>query len=182
MCTLEMFLDHAHAARCIHAWGSATSSAAHYCVSCENVLKSSCCAEVIHPELDQLQCYSLQVLHACRYAGMHLVDCFFLAGHWVCLQNCHLAKSWMPDLERLVAKLRADAEGDLHNNFRLWLTSMPATHFPVSVVQSGIKVTMESPKVCVCTHTCAHMHLMLIRSGLEDEFECMGTTRPTCCS
>ena len=69
------------------------------------------------------------------------------AGHWVCLQNCHLVKSWMPELEKQVARLRTDAEAELHHNFRLWLTSMPSPHFPVSVLQSGIKVTMESPKV-----------------------------------
>ena len=68
------------------------------------------------------------------------------AGHWVCLQNCHLAKSWMPELERQVSKLRTDAETDLHADFRLWLTSMPSPDFPVPVLQSGIKVTMETPK------------------------------------
>lgn len=53
----------------------------------------------------------------------------------------------MPELEKLVAKLRTDAESEVHSSFRLWLTSMPSPHFPVSVLQSGIKVTMESPKV-----------------------------------
>lgn len=67
-------------------------------------------------------------------------------GHWVCLQNCHLAKSWMPELERQVSKLRTDAETDLHADFRLWLTSMPSPDFPVPVLQSGIKVTMETPR------------------------------------
>ena len=53
----------------------------------------------------------------------------------------------MPELEKLVTRLRTDAESELHGSFRLWLTSMPSPHFPVSVLQSGIKVTMESPKV-----------------------------------
>ncbi|KAL3130869.1 hypothetical protein ABBQ38_000199 [Trebouxia sp. C0009 RCD-2024] len=67
-------------------------------------------------------------------------------GHWVCLQNCHLVKSWMPELERQVARLCTEGQPDLHTSFRLWLTSMPSPHFPVAVLQSGIKVTMESPK------------------------------------
>lgn len=52
----------------------------------------------------------------------------------------------MPELERQVSKLRTDAETDLHADFRLWLTSMPSPDFPVPVLQSGIKVTMETPK------------------------------------
>lgn len=65
-------------------------------------------------------------------------------GDWVCLQNCHLAKSWMVRMEQLVEGLQTDPE--VHDEFRLWLTSMPAGHFPVPVLQSGIKVTMEPPK------------------------------------
>ena len=82
----------------------------------------------------------------CAYLMSHKLMC--ATGHWVCLQNCHLVKSWMPELEKQVDRLRTDAEAELHHNFRLWLTSMPSPHFPVSVLQSGIKVTMESPKVC----------------------------------
>ena len=49
-------------------------------------------------------------------------------GRWVCLQNCHLAQSWLPDLEQIVMHL-ADEDGDenlVHEDFRLFLTSMPA--------------------------------------------------------
>ena len=52
----------------------------------------------------------------------------------------------MPELERQVSKLRTDGEAELHVNFRLWLTSMPSPNFPVSILQIGIKVTMETPK------------------------------------
>ena len=67
----------------------------------------------------------------------------------------------MPELEKLVARLRTEDESVLHGSFRLWLTSMPSPHFPVSVLQSGIKVTMESPKVFkVCSrgsHNCSSL-------------------------
>jgi len=64
-------------------------------------------------------------------------------GGWVCLQNCHLAASWMPTLERI---LEVSADQDCHENYRLWLTSMPTQKFPVAILQSSIKVTNEPPR------------------------------------
>ena len=65
------------------------------------------------------------------------------SGGWVLLQNCHLAKSWMGELEKLVDSFsvsEAAGEGGLrgpHPDFRLFLTSMPADYFPVPVLQNG---------------------------------------------
>ena len=64
-------------------------------------------------------------------------------GSWVILQNCHLAKSFMPDYETLVEGMNYE---NCHSEFRMWCTSYPSDIFPVALLQNGVKMTQEPPK------------------------------------
>lgn len=68
----------------------------------------------------------------------------FCPGHWVFLANCHLSLSWMPELDKLVEQLQVEQP---HPSFRLWLSSSPHPDFPITILQAGIKLTTEPPKV-----------------------------------
>jgi dynein heavy chain len=73
-----------------------------------------------------------------------LIDEACKKGTWVLLQNCHLAKSWMPQLEKIAEGFEESTM--IHKDFRLFLTSMPADYFPVPILQNGVKLTIEPPK------------------------------------
>jgi dynein heavy chain len=50
---------------------------------------------------------------------------------------------WMPAFEEIQDEAIDEI---IHDNYRLWLTSMPTPKFPISVLQSGVKITNEPPK------------------------------------
>ena len=51
----------------------------------------------------------------------------------------------MIPLENIVKNMQENPK-DIHEDFRLFLSSMPAKHFPGSVLQNSGKVTNEPPK------------------------------------
>lgn len=72
-------------------------------------------------------------------------------GGWTILQNCHLGRSFMPELEKKLESMEspeflATANQECFGKFRLFLTSMPCDYFPVSILQNGMKLTNEPPK------------------------------------
>mmetsp|Transcript_1422 Transcript_1422/g.4304 ORF Transcript_1422/g.4304 Transcript_1422/m.4304 type:complete len:1452 (+) Transcript_1422:2-4357(+) len=99
--------------------------------------------------------------------AIKMVDEACKAGTWVLLQNCHLAPSFMPKLETIVEKFIPE---EMSPDFRLWLTACPSPAFPISILQMGVKMTIEPPK---------GLKQALLRSymGIDEEwFE--GCTKP----
>ena len=86
-----------------------------------------------------------------KYYNTVLGHCFRYQGNWVFLANCHLSLSWMPQLDKLVEQLQVESP---HRDFRLWLSSSPHPEFPISILQVGIKMTTEPPKVTYLLHVC----------------------------
>ena len=80
-------------------------------------------------------------------------------GNWVFLANCHLSLSWMPQLDKLVEQIQSE-EPQPHTDFRLWLSSSPNPEFPISILQAGIKMTTEPPKVCCMSSLWVQLHVL----------------------
>ncbi|XP_049536716.1 dynein axonemal heavy chain 6 [Anopheles darlingi] len=78
-------------------------------------------------------------------AAEALIEAGTKGGHWVFLQNCHLATSWMESMEKIVNRISLGLQ-PTEPGYRLFLSSMPVRTFPISVLQNSVKVTNEPPK------------------------------------
>jgi Dynein heavy chain region D6 P-loop domain/Dynein heavy chain AAA lid domain len=71
------------------------------------------------------------------------IELAHVSGDWLYLQNCHLCSHWLNTLENVLVKMQSECDA-VHPTHRLFLSSMPTAHFPISVLQSGVKLTFST--------------------------------------
>ncbi|XP_014471080.1 PREDICTED: dynein beta chain, ciliary-like [Dinoponera quadriceps] len=67
-------------------------------------------------------------------------------GHWVILQNVHLVRKWLPNLEKKMEQLSEKP----HEDYRLYISAEPSPDphesiIPQGILESAIKITNEPP-------------------------------------
>jgi dynein heavy chain len=77
-----------------------------------------------------------QEIHARR-----LVQQASTNGGWVLLQNCHLSLDFCEEVLDTIGMAE-----QLHDNFRLWITTELHNKFPIGLLQMSIKYTAEPPQ------------------------------------
>ena len=62
-------------------------------------------------------------------------------GGWLLLQNVHLALDFMEEVLSTVLETQ-----NVHDTFRIWMTTEVHLKFPINLLQSSIKYTFEPPQ------------------------------------
>ncbi|XP_072536415.1 dynein axonemal heavy chain 5 isoform X2 [Salminus brasiliensis] len=77
-----------------------------------------------------------QEVHARRLLAQSMSD-----GGWLLLQNCHLGLDFLDELLETI-----NTSENMHENFRVWVTTEVHPKFPISFLQSSVKFTNEPPQ------------------------------------
>lgn len=77
-----------------------------------------------------------QEVHARRLLAQSMSD-----GGWLLLQNCHLGLDFLDEGLETVTTTE-----NIHDSFRLWVTTDVHPKFPINFLQSSIKFTNEPPQ------------------------------------
>lgn len=70
-----------------------------------------------------------------------LIETSMKSGGWVLLQNIHLSLPFATDVMDTLVETE-----NIHETFRIWLTTEVHSQFPIGLLQMGIKFTNEPPQ------------------------------------
>lgn len=56
-------------------------------------------------------------------------------GHWIILQNVHLVKKWLPNLEKKIEQLSEES----HEDYRLYISAEPSPDPHESIIPQVLK-------------------------------------------
>jgi dynein heavy chain 2, cytosolic len=60
-------------------------------------------------------------------------------GHWLFIQNVHLAVSWIKTLYKELCALN-----NVNSGFRLWITTEQHARFPAPLLEVALKITVQA--------------------------------------
>ncbi|KAI8438606.1 hypothetical protein MSG28_011048 [Choristoneura fumiferana] len=89
-------------------------------------------------------CSSISMGQGQEIHARKLIDRGLKEGIWVLLQNCHLGLEYMVEIMEQFAELEKDPT-QVHETFRLWVTTEVHPKFPITLLQMSIKYTCEPP-------------------------------------
>eukprot|EP00466_Bigelowiella_natans_P018588 jgi/Bigna1/50235/estExt_Genewise1.C_710023 len=107
-------------------------------------------AKTVNAQVDQ---YTVSMGEGQEKFAKMAIDNAMVEGGWALLNNCHLGLGYMNSTgdEKKADKKKKKKKNEkppfkCHENFRLWITCEAHPKFPISLLQTSIKMTMEPPK------------------------------------
>ncbi|XP_058810344.1 dynein axonemal heavy chain 8 [Phymastichus coffea] len=89
----------------------------------------------------EVLCKSISMGQGQEIHARKLINSAKAEGFWVLFQNCHLGLEYMSELVNYILDMES-----CHDRFRVWITTEPHNHFPISLLQMSLKFTCEPPQ------------------------------------
>lgn len=90
---------------------------------------------------NMIQCRSISMGQGQEVHARKLMAKCMSEGGWVLLQNCHLGLEYMTELFLAIIETE-----NIHEDFRVWITTEVHTLFPISLLQISLQFTNEPPQ------------------------------------